>query len=200
VSNLTIKHLSVAHIGPVDLELNPGEMVCLSGASGSGKSLLLRAIADIIPASGEITLDQHSHTSMPAPQWRRQVSLLPAESQWWHDRVGEHFSEVQHLDLEGFTQLGFKKDCLDWSVSRCSTGERQRLALLRLLAIKPKCLLLDEPTGSLDPANTRRVESMIVDLAQRQSVPVLWVSHSHEQIERIADRHFVMQDGTLVAA
>jgi len=197
VSLLTIKNLSVAHVGPISLELAPGEIVCLSGDSGAGKSLLLRALADIIPADGEISLGQQSHRSIAAPKWRQQVALLPAETQWWHDEVGEHFSQT---DLQQFKKLDLEKECLSWQLSRCSTGEKQRLALLRLLANKPKCLLLDEPTGSLDPTNTRRVETLIQDLIQQQPIPVLWVSHSPEQIERIANRHFIIRAGTLVAA
>jgi len=196
VSKLTIKDLNVAHIGPINLEIHPGEIVCLSGASGSGKSLMLRGIADIIPANGVLSLDEVRSTELPAPDWRRQVALLPAESQWWHDHIGEHFNSP---DLELFMQLGFEMDCLDWQLSRCSTGEKQRLALLRVLENKPKCLLLDEPTGSLDPDNTLKVEAMLKARVKQQQIPLLWVSHSHEQINRVADRHFVMRNGGLHA-
>jgi len=195
VAILTIKNLIIAHVGPVNLELKSGEIVCLSGASGSGKSLMLRAIADIIPATGTFSLGEMKSSSVMAPVWRRQVSLLPAESQWWFDTVGEHFNQP---DLELMHALSFEKDCLEWEVSRCSTGEKQRLALLRVLTNKPKCLLLDEPTGSLDPDNTLKVEALLKRLAKQQQIPLLWVSHSHEQIKRVADRHFVMRDGKLV--
>ena len=197
MSILTIKDLTIAHVGPINLELKPGEIVCLSGASGSGKSLMLKAIADIIPASGSLSLGDINSINVLAPIWRKQVALLPAESQWWHDTVGEHF-KLANLDLELFQQLGFARDCLDWQTSRCSTGEKQRLALLRTLANKPKCLLLDEPTGSLDPDNTLVVEALLKTLATQQQIPILWVSHSHEQINRVANRHLVMREGKLV--
>ena len=195
MSILTINDLTIAHVGPIKLEVKPGEVVCLSGASGSGKSMMLRAMADIIPARGSVSLGEIKSTSISAPMWRQQVALLPAESQWWLDTVGEHFNAP---DLKLFQRLGFDKDCLDWQISRCSTGEKQRLALLRVLANKPKCLLLDEPTGSLDPENTLKVEALLSSLASAQQLPMLWVSHSHEQIKRVADRHFVMRDGKLV--
>ncbi len=194
MSKLTIHDLNIKHVGPVNLELSPAEIVCISGASGAGKSLMLRAIADIIPATGTISLDDQKSTKVLAPVWRRQVALLPAESQWWHDKVGDHFIKP---DLDLFHKLGFEKDCLNWQVSRCSTGEKQRLALLRVLSNQPKCLLLDEPTGSLDPANTLKVEDLLQTLAKQQQVPILWVSHSYEQIKRVADRHYVMEDGKL---
>lgn len=186
----------MAHIGPVNLQVNPGEIVCVSGKSGIGKSLLLRAIADIIDHTGQVSLGQQVASAMPAPQWRRQVSLLPAENQWWLDNVYEHFASKDNVLLE---QLGFDNSAWQWQLANCSTGEKQRLALLRLLVNKPQCLLLDEPTASLDPENIERVEAVLRQYAETHKAPVLWVSHSREQIERVAARHFIMCDGRLVA-
>lgn len=192
MSELKLDKLQTAQIGPVDLVVAPAEIVCLSGESGAGKSLLLRSITDLIPHEGTVFLDNKSSLDYPAPQWRKRVGLLPAESQWWRDTVGAHFGTANKETLEA---LGLSDKALDWQVSRCSTGEKQRLAILRLLTNKPKCLLLDEPTGSLDPENTKRVEGLIKQLATAENIPVLWVSHSEEQIKRIADRHFVVRDG-----
>lgn len=195
--DLILQELSVNHIGPVNLQIKGGEIVCLSGASGSGKSLLLRAIADIIPHSGNVLLDEQVAAKTPAPQWRKQVSLLPAENQWWHDHIDEHFRQKDDVLLQA---LGFDVASWQWQVARCSTGEKQRLALLRLLCNQPRCLLLDEPTASLDPENTARVEAVITDYTRQEQVPVIWVSHSPEQIKRVAQRHFVMRDGKLEQA
>ena len=194
MSELRLENLKVVHLGPVDLVVKAGEIVCVSGESGAGKSLLLRAIADIIPHEGQVFLDDRSSLDFTAPQWRKQVALLPAESQWWRDVVFEHFSEPAKVSLE---LLGLQESAIKWQVSRCSTGEKQRLAILRVLANKPKCLLLDEPTGSLDPENTKRVETLVKKIAEQDKLAVIWVSHSEEQIKRIADRHFVVRDGGL---
>jgi len=187
----------VAHVGPVSLELAAGEIVCISGASGSGKSLLLRAIADIIPHRGEVLLDAQPATAIAAPQWRKQVGLLPAENQWWHDHIRDHF---QRCDDTLLSALGFTESTWDWELARCSTGEKQRLALLRMLSLKPRCLLLDEPTASLDPESTERVEAVLREYIAKWQSPVLWVSHSREQIRRVAARHVVLRDGSLEAA
>lgn len=194
LSVLTTESLRV-HQVVLNLTITAGEIVCLSGPSGSGKSLLLRAIADLIPHSGRVRLDDQWCDEMPAHQWRQQVGLLPAESQWWSDRIGDHFSEVEP---DWFTRLGFSMDVLGWDIARCSTGEKQRLAILRLLCQKPRSLLLDEPTASLDQANIAQVEALLQDYAQANEAPVLWVSHDARQQQRIARRLFVIREEQVV--
>ena len=84
----------------------------------------------------------------------------------------------------------WKKESLDWEVSRCSTGEKQRLAIARLLQLKPKALLLDEPTASLDAESVKKVEAVIQQYVRENNVPVIWVSHDNEQIKRLTKRIF----------
>ncbi len=185
MSTLTINQLAVLDIQPVSFTLQAGECVGLSGPSGEGKSLLLRAIADLIPHSGQVTLDGEDCNHINPAQWRRRVGLLLAESHWWSDRVGDHFSGP---DMGMVMALGFDKAVFDWQVSRCSSGEKQRLALLRLLANQPQVLLLDEPTASLDPDSVGRVEALLEKYRHEQEAPVLWVSHDPLQLARVADR------------
>jgi ABC-type iron transport system FetAB ATPase subunit len=157
-----------------------------------GKTLLLRAIVDLDPHQGEVWLDGIESRSVPPAQWRRRVGLLAADSPWWHATVGEHFA---HVSIEELAALGFGHEVLQWQVSRLSSGERQRLALLRLLSRRPQALLLDEPTANLDPESTRRVETLVTQLRNRQSIPVLWVTHDREQGARIASRHLHLAAG-----
>ncbi len=89
--------------------------------------------------------------------------------------------------------LGFDESVFDWQVSRCSSGEKQRLALLRLLENQPQVLLLDEPTASLDPESVERVESLIKTYRERNASPVLWVSHDAGQLARVADRQLRLE-------
>ena len=86
---------------------------------------------------------------------------------------------------------------MDWSVARLSSGERQRLALLRVLANRPPVLLLDEPTANLDEATTARVEALLKDYRTLHGAGVLWVSHDPQQLRRVADRHLRIADGRL---
>lgn len=195
MSDLQLKAIQIRHVGPVNLQVTAGEIVCLSGGSGAGKSLLLRAIADMLPHEGDACLDKECANELSAPLWRKKVALLPAEAHWWYENIGQHFSKQDDTALQ---RLGFDKQAWQWEVTRCSSGERQRLGLLRALANEPRCLLLDEPTGSLDPENTVRVEQLVQDYAKAQQAPVLWVSHSMEQIKRVAARHYAFREGQLI--
>ncbi len=186
MSTLNVIDLRTHERGPYSLSIAPGECVSLRGNSGSGKSLLLRAIADLDPHEGQVLLDDMPVTQFTAPQWRKQVALLPAESQWWQDEVGAHF---QTEECSWFEPLGFGTETMRWQVSRLSSGEKQRLALARILMNKPRVLLLDEPTASLDADNVITVEKLIEKYRCDTGAAVLWVSHDAQQATRVGNRH-----------
>lgn len=194
---LALGALTVGPVGPIDLEVAPGEIVCLSGPSGAGKSRLLRAIADLDPHQGVVRLGRDEQQQMPGHRWRAQVTMMPAESQWWFDRVGEHFPDGP---IDGLAELGIDPAAADWEVSRLSSGEKQRLALLRVLARGPRALLLDEPCANLDKKATERVEALLQSRIREDGLPTLWVSHDPAQISRVADRHLCFEGGRLVEA
>ena len=191
---LEIRDLAFNGGAPVNLTIEPAECVALSGPSGGGKTMMLRAVADLDPHGGDAFLDGSAASAMPAPIWRRRVGFLPADSPWWYDRVGDHFPTVDNSALQ---TLGFEEDVLKWTVRRLSSGEKQRLALLRLLVRKPEALLLDEPTANLDPDSGARVERLLAYYRDEYAAPVLWVSHSAEQAGRVARRRFAMKAGEL---
>ena len=193
---LEIKGLKRLHIGPVDLRVANGETIAITGPSGSGKSVLLRAIADLDPNEGQLKTQSGERAAMRAPAWRGKVAYLPAESGWWADSVAAHFHAPDQADL---ASLGLPPEAMGWEVARLSSGERQRLAFLRLLEQQPEVLLLDEPTAPLDADNTALFEARL-SRCIKDGVSVVMVTHDPEQAARLADRHFVLAEGALLEA
>ncbi len=191
---LQARNLRTTFIRDLALRLFAGEILGLHGDSGSGKTLLLRALADLDPNQGEVKLEGSPRESFSGPRWRRQVGLLPAESHWWEDQVGPH---AEHWPMEVLAALGFSPQVLDWQTGRLSSGEKQRLALARLLANRPRVLLLDEPTANLDQGNTAAVEAIVRQYLKETGAAALWVSHDPAQLARLARRRAMMKEGRL---
>lgn len=186
--------------GPFDLSLPAGGCVAIGGHSGSGKSLFLRMIADLDPNSGEVALDGAARASFSGPAWRRRVPYVAAESGWWRDTVAEHFAPDQLGAARSLAaRLGLAGDLIDGPVQRLSTGERQRLAIIRALVLESPVLLLDEPTGPLDPDSTTQVEAVLRERLEGGTGLIL-VTHDAAQGDRLGARHFVMRDRRLEAA
>ena len=196
--DLRLDAVAIGTLADVSLTVRAGEVVCLSGASGSGKSRLLRAVADLEPRQGRVYLDNTEQASVPAHDWRRQVMMVPADSQWWFDEVAAHFPKGSQEPMP--EALGFPPEVMHWTISRLSSGERQRLALWRALAGQPRVLLLDEPTANLDHDMSLAVENWLLSEIRKQEMPVLWVAHDQAQIQRVADRHLHIVDNHLEPA
>ncbi|GAB6035211.1 ABC transporter ATP-binding protein [Galenea microaerophila] len=218
------------YLAEVSFEVAAGQIITLMGASGVGKSVLLRALADLEPHQGEVWLQHQAQSSLPAPQWRRQVMWFGAETAWWHDTVQAHFDELakwlptpstecsdkpskkvkksqnsqscQELDdlsLEfaqrlkgGLACLGLSASILQQPIWQLSSGEKQRLALIRGLLLQPKVLLLDEVTANLDEQSSRQVEALIHAYIQQENTSrcALWVTHDSQQSQRVSNDHF----------
>jgi len=190
---LEVRDLRTPILRPASFQLGAGECIVLSGPSGAGKTLLLRAIADLDVSQGVVTLAGRNRTAIPAPEWRRMVGYVPAEPGWWAETVGEHFrswAEARTL----CRQLGFTEEIETWRVARLSTGERLRLALIRVLLVRPRVLLLDEPTAALDAASVTAVETLI-GASRNAGLAVIWVTHDAAQARRIAQRRLVVEAG-----
>ncbi len=184
--------------GPFDLALAAGECVAVTGASGAGKSLFLRMVADLDPGEGQVWLDGRERGGFSGPTWRRRVAYAAAEPGWWSDQVAAHFASVPAAKaLAG--RLGLQPALLDGPVLRLSTGERQRLALVRTLVDDPPVLLLDEPTGALDAASVGLVEALLRERLAAGAAMLL-VTHDDALAGRLGQRHLLMHERRLLPA
>lgn len=191
---LRLVDLGIDGLAAVTLTVLAGECISIEGASGTGKTRLLRAIADLDPHRGEAYLDDMACSAMSGPAWRCRVALLPAEIVWWKTTAREHFDDGAEVPTAA---LHLDNALLQRPLGELSTGQRQRLALLRLVQHSPEVLLLDEPTAALDPASAGRVEAFVEQYRGRHAAPVIWIGHDSEQLRRVASRHFVIHDGEL---
>ena len=192
---LQLHALARLHVAPVDLRVDDGECISIEGRSGSGKSILLRSIADLDPHMGDCSLDGNACSAMAAPLWRRQVTYVAADPGWWAEQVSDHFTDTAAARAL-LPRVGLPEDALQWPVARLSTGERQRVALLRAFTEANRVLLLDEPTSGLDAESRDSVESLLRErLASGRSVVL--VTHDPDFAQRIAQRRFIMDAGQL---
>ncbi|ANI18233.1 ATP-binding protein [Pseudomonas citronellolis] len=178
--------------GPFDLDLAPGRCTVLSGPSGIGKSLLLRMLADLDPNQGQVSLAGVARERMPASAWRRLVTYVAAESGWWEEGVAAHFADLDAVRAL-LPRVRLDPALLQARVAQLSTGERQRLALLRAVVQRPRFLLLDEPTAALDSASREGVEQLLQAL-KAEGLGLLVVSHDAGQARRLADVHLQLDE------
>ena len=199
----------------VDLEIKDGEFVSIMGESGSGKSTLLSILAgNATPDEGEVTFDGFSVSTAAESElakWRRTdlgfvyqslnlISTLNAEDNILLPlylakedvRAGREYMRIL-AERMGISHL------LSAMPDSMSGGERQRVAIARALIHRPKILLLDEPTGSLDSKSTTEVLELISDLHREMGIAVVQVTHSYDAA-KYADRIILIKDGEVVTA
>jgi len=196
-ARLSVQGLRSGISGPFDLELAAGTCLAVTGVSGSGKSLFLRLLADLDPGEGRVLLDGVDRASVAAPLWRRRVPYVAAESGWWLERAADHFPAGRRDAARALAQrLGVGPEPFDGEVRRLSTGEKQRLALVRALVLDSPVLLLDEPTGPLDPDSARKVEAVLLE-RMRGGTTIVLASHDPEQGGRLGAAAAMMRDRRL---
>ena len=197
-----------------------GQVTVLTGGSGSGKSVLLRVLAGLLPiGSGNVCLRRDDgstssayysiHDTAPI-QWRTHVALLAQHPQLLEGSVLENLQMPyqlqahQHLDFDidwhiaQLEQLQRSADFLQQEVYHLSGGERQLVNTLRLLQLNPRVLLLDEPTAALDSDTSAQLVNLLMNWLEADSQrTLLWVTHDIKDIMPLADQHWQMQAGAL---
>jgi putative ABC transport system ATP-binding protein len=202
---------TVRAVDGVSLDVAPGETVLLYGPSGSGKTTLLMMIAMLLaPSGGCISIGERDVASLSEREAARfrlaelgfihqGSELLPGVStidntvlkliatMRWRDARREVTPLLESLGLG---------ERLDHRAETLSTGERQRVMIARALSTKPRLLLADEPTGSLDSRRGGEVLALLRELSHERGVAVVLVSHD-PVAARYADRVFALHDGKL---
>ncbi|MFC0397125.1 ABC transporter ATP-binding protein [Paraburkholderia rhizosphaerae] len=197
---------------PTDFALVGGDRVAISGPSGSGKSVLLRALALLDPLDGGRVRWHGNPVSRSAmPRYRRAIAYIRQRPALLDGTVEDNlrypFSLAVYRDVRFepayvealATHAGRGAGFLERQASELSGGEAQIVALIRVLQLAPEVLLLDEPTASLDPESTDATEALID--AWFEDAPAaracVWVSHDRAQAARVGRRQLTMRAGVL---
>ena len=199
----------------VDLTLPSHGITVLFGESGSGKTSVLRCVAGLERAHGYVQIGaqvwQDNATGVFLPTWKRQLGYVFQEASLFaHLSVAQNLAYglrrsrpqpgQSHQNLDEIVDLLGIARLLERRPSQLSGGERQRVAIARALAAHPRVLLLDEPLASLDVARRKEIMPWLERLRDTLSIPMIYVTHSLEELERLADHVVVMQQGRCVAS
>lgn len=197
------------------LEVQAGEMVAIHGPSGSGKTTTLMMVAALLrPDSGTIRYQGRDLASLSDKQTceyqlreigfiYQRFKLMPAVTALENAARklllgGVRMREAQARAKPWLERVGLG-DRLDHTTSEMSGGERQRVAIVRVLACEPRLILADEPTGNLDSARGREIVQLLGAIAREQQAAVVLVTHDLSVLD-LADRSYALRDGRLVGA
>lgn len=187
------------------LSLGAGQLVCLVGPNGSGKTSLLHALAGIGSPDGDIWIDGENPKGLHPDRRKCLFTFLPASRDIkWPLKAKDLIalglpSQAQEKAFEQIARDLDLSGLLDRRVDRLSTGERSRVLIARALAAAPKLLLLDEPVANLDPLWQLKLMNYLQQLAHREGRTVLLAVHDLEIARRYADRLIVVSEGRIEA-
>jgi putative ABC transport system ATP-binding protein len=199
----------------VSLAINAGDRVAVVGPTGSGKTVLLRALALLDPLdAGEIRWRDQPLADSAIPDFRRQVVYLHQRPVLWEESVEADLRLPYELKVHArkqfdrdrvvalFEHVGRDASFLEKPARDLSGGEGQLVALIRAMQLDPSILLLDEPTAALDSGTSRSIEQLVARWFEESSADraYLWISHDSEQVGRVAQQVYQIKAGRLQRA
>lgn len=198
----------------INLKINDGEFIGLIGHTGSGKSTLIQHLNGLIKAtSGSIyyngediyakdfkmrTLRSKVGLVFQYPEHQLFETTVIKDVSFGPKNLGLPELEVNLRAYEALKQVGIGEDLVDASPFELSGGQKRRVAIAGVLAMKPEVLILDEPTAGLDPKGRNEILDQIAKLHREQKITVILVSHSMEDVAKYVDRILVMNNGELI--
>ena len=211
--------LSHTALHDVNLEIKSGSFVGLIGHTGSGKSTLIQHLNGLLkPTEGKIYADVNSNgvaldifeskaslrklrfdvgLVFQYPEYQLFDETVRGDIGYGPKNMGLSDAEIEERINEAIGYVGISPDLLDKSPFELSGGQKRRVAIAGILAMRPKVLILDEPTAGLDPKGRDDMLANISRLHKEQGLTVILVSHSMEDVAKVCDRVVVMKDGTV---
>lgn len=197
-----------------NIEIEKGECVAIIGHTGSGKSTLIQHFNGLIrPETGEVTVAGRnlSNRKMDIKSLRREVGIVfqNPEDQIFESIIGDDIAfgpfksglskkEVSERVKWAMEVVGLDfKEMKDRQTFALSGGQKRKVALAGILALRPSVLVLDEPTAGLDPKSSKEILGKIHMLNKTENMTIIFVSHNMEEVAILAERVFVMADGTV---
>ncbi|OAB28457.1 hypothetical protein PMSD_22120 [Paenibacillus macquariensis subsp. defensor] len=184
------------------------EIISLLGKSGQGKSTLLRILCRLeAQDEGETLLHGHSYLTVEPKEWRKKICYVSQQSYMLPGSVEDNLRMVSQLHKSTFDMqlarelmISLNLDYLDWGKKSIdlSGGEKQRVALVRSLLLRPEILLLDEVTASLDMQSKHAVEKVLQDWQEQEGATFIWITHDIEQAQRMSHRIWFIEEGSLL--
>jgi len=213
IRGVSFSYDGVQAVRDVTAKAESKQLVALTGPNGSGKSTLLKMLARVlVPATGTIEFDGHNIRDWTPKDYAKRVAYLPQDPdpafpmraidvvvsgrapflgrfEWESD--ADYDEAARALELCDASYLG------DRYLDEMSGGERKRVFLARVLAARPKLILLDEPLGSLDISHVQQVSDLLRDIVKRTEATVVYATHELNWAAAYCDRMLVMQRGAL---
>ena len=207
IEGLRVSYGGAPVLDDIDLSVSTGEFIALLGASGCGKTTLLRALAGFVPVlAGTIEVDGIPVQDLP-PERRNMAMMFQSYALWPHMTAGQNIGYGPRLRrwpkariaerVRELVALVGLQGLEERNVTRLSGGQRQRVALARALAIDPPILLLDEPLSNLDTRIRQNMRHEVRGLQQRLGLTAILVTHDREEAMSMADRMVILDDGRI---